>query len=52
MFVKDEAKEKYLNEIFKQTDEKPDSKDLMSNIDVDLMEKLGIKFKNIEQIKV
>jgi len=52
MFIKDDEKDKFLNEIFKEVDENPNSTDLMTNLETKNLEKLGIKFKKIEQTKV
>ncbi len=48
MYQKDEQKENFLKQVFKEVSEKPDSTDLLSNIDLDELQKLGIKIKPLK----
>jgi Holliday junction resolvasome RuvABC DNA-binding subunit len=48
MFLKDEKKSAYLKKILAETTEKEDSTDVLSDVSIEKLKKLGFKFDQIK----
>ena len=49
MYQKDEQKGNFLKKVFEEVTERPDSTDHLSNVDLDELQKLGIKIKPLKE---
>jgi hypothetical protein len=48
MYVDDPAKKEFLKKVFKEVSEKQDSTDLLSDISIEELQKLGLKVKPLK----